>query len=235
MVACLLRADDEAAKAVIDKAIKAVGPEEKIGKLKAVTIKFKGTIHQSEMNIPFTGEIITQGADQTRVILHAEINGQAFTITEVLNRDKGWKKEDNATKEMSKDELKEAQEGAHETWVTTLLPLTDKAYTFSALGETKVDDRPTSGVRVSTKGHRDVNLYFDKDTHLLVKSEMRVRDEATGMEVNQESFYGDYKEVAGIKEAMKFVIKRDGKPFLDALVEEIRREEKVDESLFAKP
>jgi hypothetical protein len=34
---------------------------------------------------------------------------------------------------------------------------------------------------------------------------------------------------------MKFVIKRDGKPFLDALVEEIRREEKVDESLFAKP
>jgi len=117
----------------------------------------------------------------------------------------------------------------------TLIPLKDKAVNLSTLGEIKVDDRPALGVRVSSKGHRDINLYFDKETHLLVKSEMRVKVEATGMEANQETFYGGHKEVGGIKEPMKFVIKRDGKPYLNAEVEEVRRGEKVDDSVFAKP
>jgi len=235
ILALPLRAGDaDAAKAIVEKAIKAAGSEEKLSKLKAATVKFKGTLHEGDMNISLTGEVITQGADQSRVVIQADINGQAITFTEVLNRDKGWKKED-ATKEMSADEVKEAQNGANESWVVSLVPLKNKAYTLAALGEIKVDDRPAVGVRVSTKDHRDVNLYFDKDTHLLVKSEMRVKDEAAGMEVNQETFYGDYKDVAGIKEAMKLVIKRDGKPFLNAQVEEVRREEKVDDSTFDKP
>ena len=70
---------------------------------------------------------------------------------------------------------------------------------------------------------------------MLLKTEMRVKDEMSGQEVNQESYYSDYKEVNGLKEAMKFVIKKDGKPFLEAEVEEIRRQEKVDDSVFAKP
>ena len=235
VMALPLKADDaDAAKDIINKAIKAAGSEEKLSKLKAATIKFKGTFQEGDMNIPLTGEMITQGADQSRAVIQADIGGQAVTIIEVLNRNKGWKKEES-TKEMTADELKEARDGVHESWVATLVPLKDKAYTLTALGEIKVDDRPAVGVRVSAKDRRDVNLYFDKDTNLLVKSEMRVKDEAAGMEVNQETFYGDYKEVAGIQEAMRFVVKRDGKPFLNAQVEEIRRQEKVDDSVFGKP
>jgi hypothetical protein len=235
-VACPLRADDaEAAKGVIAKAIKAVGPEEKIAKLKAVTIKFKGKIQLMGMEAPFAAEFASQGADQNKVQIDLDVNGQKLSVTTILNRDKGWTKVGDMLMEMSEDELKEAQEGAHETWIASLAPLKDKTYTLSSLGEGKVDDRPTLGVRVSSKGHRDVNLYFDKDTGMLVKSEMRVKDDMTGMEVNQESYYKDYKEVGGLKEAMKFVIKKDGKPFLEAEVEEVKRQEKLDDSTFAKP
>jgi hypothetical protein len=235
-VALPVRADDaNAAKAIVDKAIKASGSEEKLSKLRAATIKIKGTVHHLDMDIPFTGEIITQGPDQSRVVIQAKINAQNFTITEVLNRDKGWKKDDNGTQDMTADELKEAQEGANESWVATLVPLKDKAYTLSTLGETKVGDRPALGVRVSSKGRRDVNLYFDKDTNLLVKSEMRVKDDQAKMEMNQETFFTDYKDVGGVKEAMKFSIKRDGQPYLDAEIEDIRRQEKVEDSLFTKP
>src|SRR5438067_511056 len=174
VMALPLKADDaDAAKDIINKAIKAAGSEEKLSKLKAATIKFKGTLHEEDMNIPLTGEMITQGADQSRAVIQADIGGQAVTIIEVLNRNKGWKKEES-TKEMTADELKEARDGVHESWVATLVPLKDKAYTLTALGEIKVDDRPAVGVRVSAKDRRDVNLYFDKDTNLLVKSEMRV-------------------------------------------------------------
>jgi hypothetical protein len=235
-VALPLPADDaDAAKAIIDKAVKASGSEEKLTKLRSATIKIKGTVHHLDMDIPFTGEITTQGPDQSRVVIQAKINAQNFTITEILNRDKGWKKDDNGTQEMTADELKEAQEGANESWVATLVPLKDKAYTLSTLGETKVGDRPALGVRVSSKGRRDVNLYFDKDTNLLVKSEMRVKDEQARMEMNQETFFSDYKDVSGVKEAMKFSIKRDGQPYLDAEIEDIRRQEKVEDSVFAKP
>ena len=73
VVALPLRADDaDTAKAIIDKAIKAAGSEEKFTKLKAATMKFKGIIHQPDMNISFTGEIVSQGADQTRVVIQAD-------------------------------------------------------------------------------------------------------------------------------------------------------------------
>jgi hypothetical protein len=235
-VAFPLRADDaEAANAVIAKAIKAIGPEEKIAKLQAMTIKFKGKIQLMGMEAPFAAELASQGADRTKTQIDLDVNGQKISVTAILNREKGWNKLGDMLMEMSEDELKEAQEDAHENWISRLVTLKDKAYTISSLGEGKVDDRPTLGVRVSSKGHRDVNLYFDKETSVLLKSEMRVKDEMTRMEVNQETYYSDHKEMRGLKEPMKFVIKRDGKPFMEAEVEEIKRQEKLDDSTFAKP
>src|SRR5262249_6261261 len=190
---------------------------------------------QMGMEIPFTGEIAAQGNDQTKVLVDGDVSGQKFAVTIVFNRDKGWNKIGDMLMDMTEEQLKEAQEGAYGNWLTNLVPLKDKAHALSSLGEVKVNDRPALGIRVSSKGHRDVNLYFDKENSLLLKSEMRVKDEMTGMEVNQESYFSDYQEVDGFKEAKKFVIKKDGKPFLEAEVEEIRRQEKLDDSVFAKP
>jgi hypothetical protein len=231
-----LRGDDSgAAKEIVEKAIKAVGPEEKIAKLKAVTFKLKGKIHTMGMEIPFTGEVISQGADQSKATIDIEVNGQKITVTEALNHDKGWNKIGDMLMDKTEDQVKEAQESGHESWIATLIPLRDKAYTLSSLGDVKVDDRPALGIRVSGKGHRDVNLYFDKENGLLLKSEMRVKDEESGQEVNQESYFSDYKEVNGLKEPMKIVIKKDGKAFLEADVEETRRQDKIEDSAFAKP
>lgn len=236
IVAFPIRADDaDAAKEVLAKAIKAVGPEEKIANHKAVTIMFNGKIHQMGMEVPFKGEVVSQGIDQNKVQVHVDVNGQKLAVIQILNRDKGWTKIGDMLMDMTEEQVKEAREGAHESWIATLVPLKDAAYTLSSLGEVKVEGKPALGFRVSSKGHRDVNLFFDKENFLLLKSEMRIKDEDSGMEVNQESYYSDHKEMGGLKEPMKFVIKRDGKLYLEAEVDEIRREEKVDDSNFAKP
>src|SRR5262245_34873956 len=108
MVACLLRADDaEVARAIVDKAIKAVGPEEKIAKFKAVTIKFKGKTQQMGMEIPFAGEIAAQGNDQTKVLIDIDVNGQKLAITTILNRDKGWNKIGDMLMDMDEEQVKE--------------------------------------------------------------------------------------------------------------------------------
>src|SRR5262249_50730396 len=162
--------------------------------------------------------------------IDADFNGQKIPVIQILNRDKGWAKIGDMLMDMTEEQVKEAQEGAHESWIATLVPLKDKAYTLSSLGEVKIENRPALGFRVSGKDHRDVNLYFDKDNFLLLKSEMRIKDEDSKMELNQETYFSDFKEVGGLKEPMKFVIKKDGKPFLEAEVEEVRRQEKVDDS-----
>jgi hypothetical protein len=54
-------------------------------------------------------------------------------------------------------------------------------------------------------------------------------------EVTEESFFSDYKEVQGTKQAMKFTTKRDGKPYLEGEITEYHPAEKLDDSVFAEP
>jgi hypothetical protein len=230
------RADDAAdARKLVEKAVKAHGGQDKLDKVPGSTVKFKGTFHGMGDGIPITGEVSTQGADRQRVDMEVEAGGQKFPILIVFAGDKGWTKILKEVKEFDKDELAEAKESGYAAWVTTLAPLKDDRFTLSTTGEIKVDNRPALGVKVKSKDRRDVDLYFDKETGLLVKTEHRARDAATGQEVTEEYFPSEYKEVEGTKQAMKFTVKRDGKLFLEGEITDVQLSEKLDASLFEKP
>lgn len=230
------RADDAAdARAIVEKAVKAHGGQENLDKFAGHITKFKGTIHTMGMAIPMTGEVAMQGNDKVRVDVEVEAGGMKFHVINVVAGEKGWAKLGDDTKEMSKDELTEGIEQAHSGWISTLAPLKGKEFKLSTVGEIMINDRPALGVKVAAKGRRDVDLYFDKETGMLVKSETRVKDEGSGQEVTEESFPTDYKEVQGTKQAMKFTIKRDGKPFMEGEASEITLADKLDANLFTKP
>jgi hypothetical protein len=229
------RADDAAAaRALIDKAVQAQGGVAKLAKWPAVTARLKGTYHALGAAVAFTGEFAAQGPDRYKLDIEAEADGQKFRLVQVLNGDKGWVKLDDDTEELDKEDLAEVKEEAYGEWVATLVPLKDKAFVLAPLGEVNIDKRPARGVTVSSKGHRDVNLYFDKETGLLVKTETRVKDDG-GQEVTEETFLGEYKEVQGTKQATKFTVKRDGKLYLESEVTDYQLAEKLDDSVFAKP
>src|SRR5262249_46855062 len=79
--------------------------------------------------------------------------------------------------------------------VTSLVPLLkDKSFTLKALGESKVEDRPALGVQVSSTGHPDVSLYFDRDNGLLVKYAYPDRDPATNKDALHEIYFSDFRE-----------------------------------------
>lgn len=235
-VAVPARADDAAdARAIVEKAVKAHGGQDKLDKLTAHTTKFKGDFHGMGQAIPMTGEVVTQGAARQKIDVEVEAGGQKFRFTIVVDGDKGWTRMGDETKELDKDALAEAKEQGHAGWVATLAPLKDKAFTLATTGESKVEKKAALGVKVSSKGHRDVDLYFDKETGLLIKTETRVKDDGSGQEVNEETFYEEYQEVQGTKQAKKFSVKRDGKLYLEVDVTEVTLSEKLDASVFAKP
>jgi hypothetical protein len=235
-LAAPVRADDAAdARALVEKAVKAQGGREKLEKFAAHTLKFKGTFHGMGQAIPMTGELNSQGADRFKMEVEVEAGGMKFQFVSVLAGDKGWVRVGDTTNPMDKDQLAEGKEQAYAGWVGTLTPLGDKEFTLATTGEVKVNDKPALGVKVSRKGHRDVDLFFDKETGLLVKTETRIKDEGSGQEVTEENFAGEYKEVQGTKQAMKFTVKRDGKLWVEGEATEYQLAEKLGDGVFARP
>ena len=241
-LAALGRADDAAdAKAVVEKAIKARGGADNLAKYKADVLKVKGAVHVSGLDIDFTGEISFQQPDKSRTVIEGTVMGTNFKSTRVVNGDKGWIDDllgaARQQRDMSKEELAEERESQNANSIIRLAVLTDKAYTLSTVGESKVGDKAAVAILVKRKGYRDVSLFFDKKTHLLLKTETRVKDPQGGgdTEFTQEAFYDDYKKVGDLQVAHKQTVKRDGKAYLESEATEFKPEEKLDDGLFAKP
>ena len=234
-VAPVRAADDAEARKIIEKAVKAHGGQDTLDKLPAVVTKFKGTFHGMGEGLPITGEVSMQGADKSRLEMEIEAGGMKIPVVIVFASDKGWAKIAKDVMEFGKDQLEEAKEQGYASWVITLAPLKDKQFTFASIGEAKVDKKAAVGVKVSSKGHRDIDLYFDKETGLLVKTEHIVKDDMSGQEVSEETVYGEYKEFQKTKQATKFTVKRSGKLFLEGEATEVTLSEKLDASTFEKP
>ena len=241
-VVCLLLAgtwsagaDDQAeAKALIDKAVKAAGGADKVGKLTAATWKGKGGFSDGNKEIEFTHEGTVLGFDKARSEMEATINGMTMKFIIVLSGDKAW------VEVMGK--MEDAPEGVvpilrQDLYAIRLaqnpLALKDKEFTLKPVGEIKVGDRPALGVQVSHKDHKDLNLYFDKETGLPAKVEMLVREE-DGKDVNHELYFTEPKEFDGLKHFTKLLLNRDGKKTFEVEFTEVKAVEKVDENLFKK-
>jgi outer membrane lipoprotein-sorting protein len=235
-----VRADDQAdLQKVIDKAIKASGGLENLAKYKGETFKMKGKYYGMGEGIDYTGEVAGQAPGKSRVQIDGEINGAKVTFfIRVSDGKTFWIKRINEeTKEITdKDEIAEGKEAVHLERVTSLLPLKEEGFKLASLGEVKVDGKPAIGIRVSHKGFRDVNLFFETDKGLLIKRESPVKDfDMGGKESIQETIYSDYKDINGVLRPMKLVINRDGKKYVDAELSDVEMKEKIDDSVFAKP
>jgi len=221
-------------RAIIDKAIKAHGGAKKLSAIKAIQMKGKGKIYVP-MEASFTAEISSQPPDKHNLSVDLEINNMNFKFFQVFDGKKGWQGITGMVKELDADEVKEAKQQGHVGEVESLIVLKDKSYKLSALGESKVGDHDAVGVQVTKKGWRDVNLFFDKKTHLLLKAEYRALD-PNKQEVTQEKLFLDYKDVGGFKTPGRMVINNDGKKFLEMeITETTPMETPLDASVFAKP
>jgi hypothetical protein len=232
------RAQDAECRAIIDKALQAQGGAEKIESLKAFIAKAKGNIRFMEMNLDFTLEAYAQLPTKSKALINLSINGMQIEIVQAFDGNKGWTSALGQVKDAEKEEVDEHNAMVHVESVTNLYALRkDKEFKLSPLGETKVGDTPVVGVQVTKKDKRDVSLYFDKKTHLLVKAEYRALDPFTKMEVAQEKLYSEYKDslLPGAKMASKQIVNNDGKRFMEVELTEIRVVDRHDDSVFAKP
>ena len=221
-------AENESALNIVNKAIKNSGGRKALAKYSSMTWKDKGMYYGMGAGIPYTGTYAAKFPYKFRMTIEG-----VFTI--VLNGDKGWVNAMGETTEMEKDRVAEEKEQHYSGWVTTLLPLSKKPFKLSIIGDSKIGDVDATGVTASSKGHRDVELYFDKKSGLLIKSQYSIKsEELGGKEVQFEVFYGEYKDFDGAKFSTSLLMKQDGKKYVQSEQSEMTPAE-FDKDAFAKP
>ncbi len=183
-------ADD--ARAVIERAINAQGGAEQVARL---TRAWRAKVRGMRGERVTTGEMAYQSPDQMRIQTTMEVDNRTMTFVGVLNGEKGWQSINGQTRAVEGRELEEMRDGAHRSRrVRFLLPLLkEPEFTLSVLDDKEIIERPTTGVRVQSKGHRDIDLYFDKESGLLVATESQVVD-PTGKVLTLRQVFSEYKD-----------------------------------------
>lgn len=215
--------------AIVAKAIKAAGGEENLTKHKGVTFQQKGKFYGFGDPVDYTAKGTVQLPDKIRM----EIEGY---MTTVVNGDKGWNSQGGGdAAELSAVELAGQKDTLYLRRLTTLVPLRhDHTLKLTALPDSKVDGHPAAVLKVSSAGHRDATLFFDKETGLLSKIETTGKG-PDGKEVPEELSYGGYRDLEGAKLPTTQRVKLDGKPFIEAENTEIKFVDTVDPKTFQKP
>jgi hypothetical protein len=230
-----VRADEKDLHAILDKAIKAVGGEEKLKKLDAMTWKTKATItvngNANDMSLQST----VKGLDRYRAEFEGEFGGNTIKGVVVLNDKKGWRKFGEDTMEMDDDGVvNEKRQISLQVIPIKLVILKDKAYKLAAADEQKVGGKPAAGIKVTGPDGKDFTLYFDKESGLPVRTVAKVIGFG-GEEFTQETTYSNFKDVDGVKKAMKAESKRDGEDFIKSEITEFKFLDKVDDKAFNEP
>lgn len=228
-------ADEQEAKGVVDKAIKAAGGQDALDRAGALSWKSKGTItfngNASEITIVSTA----QGLDRFRAEFEGEFNGNSVKGVTVLNGDKGWRKVGDNSTEFEGDALAREKRNHYLQMAPVLLtPLKGKDFKLESAPEEKVGGKAAAVVKATGPDGKDFTLSFDKESGLPVKMVAKVAG-FNGEEFTQETTFAAYKDFGGIKKATKVESQRDGEKFIDMEVSEFKVMDKAPPEAFEEP
>jgi hypothetical protein len=225
----------EEPRAVVERAVAAHGGQDRLARVRADKVKVRGKFFVGGRETEFTAETTVQLPAQFKNVMHFTADGKEHTLVQVLNGDDGFVTLDGQPQKLPPAALAEMRETMQVDRAVRLVPLlSDPAFTLAALGEAKAGDRPAVGVKVTARGRKELRLYFDKETALLVKTE-HVLDDGQGKEVRQEEFYGDFRDLGGYRRPVRVTAFRDGKKIMEAELTDAKYLDRVDEAEFAKP
>ncbi len=222
------------ATAILDKAIAAVGGAEKLGNVKAMTWKAKGTVSFQGNDNPMTISATAQGIDHMRQEFESEFGGNKVKFITVLAGDKGWRVFGDNKMEM--DNIGNEKRTAYLAVIpVTLLALKGEKYKLDALPEEKIGEKAVTVLKVTTPDTKEFKIYFDKETGLPTRTVAKVLG-FQGEEFTQETNFSEYKDLGGIKKATKVSSKRDGEKFMDQEITEfVTLDKEADAKTFAEP
>ncbi len=228
-------ADDLDAKAVVAKAIKAMGGNENLKKATAMTWKGKGSISFGDNDSEFVSQVKVRGLNHYQSEFEGEFGGNKIRGVTVINGDKGWRKFGEMVLPLDATELANEKRAVYLLVVpVTLVSLLEKEFKLEGKGEEQVGEKTVVTLKVTGPDGKDFTLSFDKESGLPMRLTATVNG-FMGDEFVQETTFGKYQDFDGLKRATKIRNKRDGKTFISQDITEFKVLEKLPDETFAEP
>jgi hypothetical protein len=222
-------------RAILEKAIAAHGGMERLSLVRADWIRMRGTLWIGGREMTFSGETTVQLPGQFKAVLDVRAPDGVYKLVQGLDNDKAWMTHNGKPHAMAPTAQTELRETLHLNRAIRLVPLfNDPGYEVAYVGESKVNDRPALGLKVTAKGRKELRMYFDRETGLLVKTEHTL-DDGMGKEVRQEHYYSEFRDLGGFRRPVKVVAFRDGKKMMEGEVLEAKYFERLPDSEFKQP
>lgn len=219
---------------IVNKAIVAHGGMEALSKARADKVRLKGTMFLQDKPVPFSGETSVVLPDRLRTVVRMNPGPQEIVMTQLVSGDKLGM--------FINGQPQVVTEGLAATLRETLVMnqamrlvslLKDKTLEPTVAGTGMVNGRQARIIRVTPPGKREIKLWFDYETGLLVKTEHPV-----GLNSNpmlQEEYYGDFREMGAFRRPAKMVTHRAGKKIMEAELVEVRYLDSIPENEFLAP
>ena len=233
LTVCLASAarGEDAVQALIEKASQAHGGPA-LDKYPAGRAKAKGTIVLKGNEYPFTVERVYHVPGKFRITSEVVIMGVGRPVTCAVFGNTISANAGGLPQELPKSQIDELRTAVHVQAIARLTPLLkDKKYKLSSAQDKSFEGKPTFGVTVSAEGYKDVRLYFDRQTNMLVAIERMGFDEL-GKPTEHLDLFSDYREINGLKYPTRTLVKQNGKRYLDSETTEFKPLEKVDSREF---
>jgi hypothetical protein len=225
------RAGEDDANSILDKAIKAMGGEEKLGKIMAFTWTTSGSMKVNGRAKNVDAVVTFKGLKQVRRDFH-EYPRRRLTI---LDGDKGWFYVGGQYHAMNDDAVaKEKRDIYLQVIPSLLVPLKSNGFKYQTAGEEDVRGKPATILKVTCPDRTDFLIYFDKESFLPVKEVARSL-KADGNEQIEEATFTDYKDFGGIKKATSIEIRTAPQSVGFIEITEFKVLDHVDPLTFAGP
>lgn len=212
---------ENAAAAIIEKGIAALGGEQVLSKARIITWKSKVTVSEYTTTRPdsvvsggknkrMSGVTTARGLDQFRLDIEGDDDEFKFEATRVVNGDNGWHRFGEFRTEMDAETVAIEKCGIYRIIAAaTLVPIKQNGFKILLAGDEDIGGKPARGILVIGPDAKEFRLYFDMESNLPIKQVSL--DKIKDGEVLTETIFSAYKEFAGIKKATKIEHKISGK------------------------
>jgi predicted Zn-dependent peptidase len=197
-----------------------------------------GLTEVSTVNFSMQGMSIA--ANVTRRIswpdrMHVTIDIAAFgqQMLQVMDGESGWSKNPGGISDMGSSDLADSREALLQDPHYVLGHF--DGFEVQSLENVDVEGAQAEVVLVRITDDKWEKLFFDAANHMLVKAESIEQNPLTQAVGLQETYFGDYKTVGGIRFPHGARTVHDGDELMSSTTSSIELNPKIDDAIFAKP
>jgi hypothetical protein len=225
--------DAKTARALVDKALVALGGAKAVRAAHGMTGTGTGTLHLNGAAQKVRNRFTAQGLDRLRW----EVDINAGTLRLGLHAKGVWISANGIdANAVDKDVAIAFRRGVTALRVAECPTLLlEKGWTLAPLGELKIDDTLAVGIKASRKGEPDIDLWLDAKTHLPLRVEYRFTKPGESAETTLRGTFSGYRTLAGRKHFGKMLVHQDGNLALEIERSDIENAETIADETFTRP